>query len=71
MSQRTDEQIKVFTAAASKGLSFWQLTSKALSDGVLNRPGTKDEYSISWVIARLKQGDQKVAQKLVEYSNTL
>ena len=71
MNRRTEEQTRVFTAAASKGLSFWQLTSQALSNGILNKPGTKDEYSLSWVIARLKQNDNKVANKLVEYADTL
>lgn len=71
MRNRTKAQTKVFTAAAGKAISFWELTSKALSNGILNKPGTKDEYSLSWVIARLRQNDSKVADKLVEYADTL
>jgi len=71
MEIRTEAQTSVFTAAATKGISFEKLTSKAFSNGVLNKPGTKDEYSLSWVIARLRKNDSKVADKLVGYADTL
>lgn len=71
MESRTGEQTRAFTAAAAKGRSLEKLISQALSDGVLNKPGTKEEYSLSWVIGRLRKDDSKIADKLVEYANTL
>ena len=68
---RTNAQIAVSVAAAGKGISLERLTNKALSDEILNKPGTKNSYSLSWVINRLRHNDMKVSEKLVNYADTL
>ena len=68
---RTDAQIAVSVASAGKGISLERLTNKALSGEIFIKPGTKDSYSLSWVINRLRHNDMKVAKKLVEFSSTI
>ncbi len=68
---RTDAQITVSVAAAGKGISAERLTNKALSGEIFIKPGTKDSYSLSWVINRLRHNDKKVAHKLTDFAATL
>ncbi len=68
---RTVAQITVFVAAANKGISLERLTNKALSGEIFIKPGTKNSYSLSWVINRLRYNDMRVAKKLTNFADTL
>ncbi len=68
---RTDAQIAVSVASAGKGISLERLTNKALSGEIFIKPGTRNSYSLSWVINRLRHNDMKVAQKLTDFAATL
>ena len=68
---RTDAQRQAIKAAVNKDMSLHHLTNEALSGGIFIKPGTKDNYSQSWVIDRLRHNDMKVANKLVEFAATI
>ena len=67
---RTEAQRAVRAVADGKDLSADCLTREAISSGIFIKPGTdsKESYSQSWVLGRLRQNDKKVAKKLVEFA---
>ena len=69
----TPAQIQVRSAADSKLTTTDSLTTEAISSGIFIKPGTesKENYSQSWVLGRLRHNDMKVAQKLTDYAATL
>lgn len=58
-------------AAEKKDLSLDRLTRNAISCGIFRKPGENGNYSYSWVMARLKDNDLVVAEKLVKHSTTI
>jgi hypothetical protein len=71
MPKRTDAQRLVIKAAFSKDISASHLTNTAAFSGIFIKPGTKDKYSQSWIIDRLRHNDLKVAKKLEDFAKTL
>lgn len=69
--KRTTAQIKARTAAEQKGIPLEELARLATNSGKFEKHGTDEDYSFSWIDGRLRLNDDKVAQKLVEYANTL
>ena len=71
--KRTNAQRTVITAANGKDTTVDSLTSEARSSGIFIKPGTesKENYSQSWVLGRLRHNDMKVAQKLTDFAATL
>ena len=67
---RTIAQKTVITAATNKDTTVDCLTSEARSRGIFIKPGTesKENYSQSWVLSRLRHNDMKVAKKLVDFA---
>ena len=61
---------KLLNLSDGKDLSADCLTREAISSGIFIKPGTdsKESYSQSWVLGRLRQNDKKVAKKLVEFA---
>lgn len=71
MVERTEAHKQARLAAESIDISLERLIYKAIYAGVFIRPGTKDNYSLSWVSNRLRQNDINVAEKLENYSKTI
>lgn len=71
MVKRTDAQRLVIKAAFNKDTSSYHLTNRAAFSGVFMKPGTKENYSPSWITDRLRHNDMRVAKKLVAFSATL
>ena len=71
--KRTNAQRVVIAAAGSKDTTVDCLTSEARSSGMFIKPGTesKENYSQSWVLDRLRHNDMRVAQKLTNFAGTL
>ena len=70
---RTEAQRTVIEAATGKDTTVDCLTNEARSSGIFIKPGTesKESYSQTWVLGRLRQNDKKVAQKLTNFAATL
>ena len=70
---RTKAQRTVITAADNIDTSVDCLTSEARASGIFIKPGTesKENYSQTWVLGRLRHNDMKVAQKLTDFAATL
>ena len=69
--KRTEAQRAARMAAERKDISFERLTNLAISSGVFIKPGTNENYSLSWIIGRLRLNDMKIAEKLVKHSTTI
>ncbi len=71
--KRTNAQRTAILAATNKDTTVDCLTNEARSSGIFIKPGTesKENYSQSWVLGRLRQNDDKVAKKLVKFAATL
>ena len=67
--KRTNAQRLVMKAAFDKDTSVHHLTNTAAFSGIFIKPGTKEKYSYSWVVDRLRHNDMKVANKLIEFAS--
>ena len=71
MKKRTKAHNSARLAAEKAETCLEPLTYKAISDGIFRKPGLDEDYSFSWVIGELKQNNDKVAEKLIEYAQNL
>lgn len=69
--KRTEAHKEARLAAEKKCISLERLTFKALSSGIFIKPGTEENYSMSWIKNRLKLDDRKVSKKLIEFADTI
>ena len=69
--KRTKAHKEARLTAESKDLSLEKLIGKSILDGVFKKPGENDNYSLSWVLSRLKNNDMIVSGKLKKYSDSI
>lgn len=68
--KRTEAHKSARLAAENKDISLERLTNNAISSGIFAK-GDGENFSLSWVNARLRSNDLKVAKKLIEFAATI
>ena len=69
--KRTKAHKSARLAAENAEMQLEPLTYKAISGGIFKKPGLEENYSFSWVMSELRRNNDKVAEKLIKYAQSL